>query len=135
MSGRTPGECDEAAKQQPGTEKCIALVYEGAEAVHRSPRCPQGRRTLPNAAELDPRHREFGQTVMVNAAHASDSEENAQREMKIIGGVARAIPSGSKSSSSTASSEIVPTTPAAPHQAQDSLVGRRKRVLRPTRPA
>ena len=29
--------------------------------------------------------REFGQTVMVNAAHASDSEENAQREMKIIG--------------------------------------------------
>ena len=28
--------------------------------------------------------REFGQTIMVNAAHASDSVENAQREMKIV---------------------------------------------------
>ena len=28
--------------------------------------------------------REFGQTVMVNAAHASDSAESAQREMKIV---------------------------------------------------
>ncbi len=28
---------------------------------------------------------EFGSDVMVNTAHASDSVENAQREMKIIG--------------------------------------------------
>jgi len=28
--------------------------------------------------------REFGQDIMVNAAHASDSPENAQREMKIV---------------------------------------------------
>ena len=28
--------------------------------------------------------REFGQTIMVNAAHASDSPENAAREMEIV---------------------------------------------------
>jgi nucleoside diphosphate kinase len=27
---------------------------------------------------------EFGQTMMINAAHASDSPENAEREMAII---------------------------------------------------
>jgi nucleoside diphosphate kinase len=82
MSGRTPGECDEALKQQPGTEKCIALVYEGAEAV-RKIREVLGP-TDPSKAPPGSIRREFGQTIMVNAAHASDSEENAQREMKII---------------------------------------------------
>jgi nucleoside diphosphate kinase len=28
--------------------------------------------------------REFGSTIMVNAAHASDSAENARREMGIV---------------------------------------------------
>ena len=28
--------------------------------------------------------REFGQTIMVNAAHASDSEDNAKREIRIV---------------------------------------------------
>ncbi|HUD45672.1 MAG TPA: nucleoside-diphosphate kinase [Candidatus Baltobacteraceae bacterium] len=28
--------------------------------------------------------REFGSTIMVNAAHASDSVESAEREMKIV---------------------------------------------------
>jgi nucleoside diphosphate kinase len=28
--------------------------------------------------------KEFGQTIMVNAAHASDSVENAKREMGIV---------------------------------------------------
>ncbi len=83
MSGRTPGECDEALQRQPGTEKCIALVYEGPEAV-RKIRDVLGP-TDPSKAPPGSIRREFGQTVMVNAAHASDSEENAQREMKIIG--------------------------------------------------
>jgi nucleoside diphosphate kinase len=83
MSGRSPSECDEAAKQQPGTEKCIALVYEGSEAV-RKIRDVLGP-TDPSKAPPGSIRREFGQTVMVNAAHASDSEENATREMKIIG--------------------------------------------------
>ncbi len=83
MSGRTPGECDETTLRQPGTEKCIALVYEGPEAV-RKIRDVLGP-TDPSKAPPGSIRREFGQTVMVNAAHASDSAENAQREMKIIG--------------------------------------------------
>lgn len=83
MSGHTPAECDQAALHQPGTEKCIALVYEGAEAV-RKIRDVLGP-TDPSKAPPGSIRREFGQTVMVNAAHASDSPENAQREMKIIG--------------------------------------------------
>jgi hypothetical protein len=82
MSGRTPGECDESSKKDPGTEKSIALVYEGSEAV-RKIRDVLGP-TDPSKAPPGSIRREFGQTVMINAAHASDSEENAQREMKII---------------------------------------------------
>jgi len=40
--------------------------------------------TDPSKAPPGSIRREFGQTIMVNAAHASDSEENARREMKII---------------------------------------------------
>src|SRR2546426_180648 len=35
MSGRTPSECPPEAMNQPGTEKCIALVYEGHEAIRK----------------------------------------------------------------------------------------------------
>lgn len=82
MSGRTPGECDEKQLKEPGTEKCIALVYEGVEAV-RKIRDVLGP-TDPSKAPPGSIRREFGQTIMVNAAHASDSEENAKRELAII---------------------------------------------------
>src|SRR5690606_592626 len=35
MAGRSPAECDDAMLHEPGTEKCIALVYEGIEAVRK----------------------------------------------------------------------------------------------------
>jgi nucleoside diphosphate kinase len=82
MSGRTPGECDDNLRKQPGTEKCIALVYEGVEAV-RKIRDVLGP-TDPSKAPPGSIRREFGQTIMVNAAHASDSEENAKREIGIV---------------------------------------------------
>jgi nucleoside diphosphate kinase len=82
MSGRTPSECSEQERNQPGTEKCIALVYEGSDAI-RKIRDVLGP-TDPSKAPPGSIRREFGSTVMVNAAHASDSEENAQREMKIV---------------------------------------------------
>ena len=82
MSGRSPAECDPQLLTQPGTEKCIALVYEGVEAV-RKIRDVLGP-TDPSKAPPGSIRREFGQTVMVNAAHASDSVENAQREMGIV---------------------------------------------------
>jgi nucleoside diphosphate kinase len=83
MSGHSPSECaSEKEQQQPGTEKCVALIYEGVNAV-RKIRDVLGP-TDPSKAPPGSIRREFGSTIMVNAAHASDSAENAQREMKII---------------------------------------------------
>jgi nucleoside diphosphate kinase len=82
MSGRAPADCPLGEINQPGSEKCIALVYEGVEAV-RKIRDVLGP-TDPSKAPPGSIRREFGQTIMVNAAHASDSEENAMREMGII---------------------------------------------------
>lgn len=82
MSGHAPSEIDPALKNEPGSEKCIALVYEGIDAV-RKIRDVLGP-TDPNKAPPGSIRREFGQNVMINAAHASDSEENARREMGII---------------------------------------------------
>ncbi len=82
MSGRTPSECPVGEIDKPGSEKCIALVYEGVEAV-RKIRDVLGP-TDPSKAPPGSIRREFGQTIMVNAAHASDSEDNAKREMGIV---------------------------------------------------
>ena len=82
MSGRSPAECDPALLKQPGTEKCIALIYEGVEAIGKI-RDVLGP-TDPSKAPPGSVRREFGSNIMVNAAHASDSVASAQREMKII---------------------------------------------------
>lgn len=82
MSGRAPSECPPDQRDQPGSEKCIALVYEGPNAVQKI-RDVLGP-TDPSKAPPGSIRREFGQTVMVNAAHASDSEDNAKREVGII---------------------------------------------------
>jgi nucleoside diphosphate kinase len=83
MSGHAPSECPtDKELKQPGTEKCVALVYEGVNAV-RKIRDVLGP-TDPSKAPPGSIRREFGSTIMVNAAHASDSAENAQREIKIV---------------------------------------------------
>ena len=82
MSGHAPGEIPEADWAKPGTEKCIALVYEGVGAVNKI-RDVLGP-TDPSKAPPGSIRREFGSTIMVNAAHASDSAENAQREFGIV---------------------------------------------------
>jgi nucleoside diphosphate kinase len=82
MSGRSPAECDPAMLNRPGTEKCIALIYEGVEAIAKI-RDVLGP-TDPSKAPPGSVRREFGSNIMVNAAHASDSVASAQREMKII---------------------------------------------------
>ncbi len=82
MSGRTPGECPPELRDQPGTETCIALIYEGVDAVAKI-RDVLGP-TDPSKAPPGSIRREFGQTIMVNAAHASDSPESAQREFGIV---------------------------------------------------
>ncbi len=82
MSGRSPSECPPGEQDQPGSEKCIALVYEGVGAVGKI-RDVLGP-TDPSKAPPGSIRREFGQTIMVNAAHASDSPDNARREMGIV---------------------------------------------------
>jgi nucleoside diphosphate kinase len=82
MSGRAPSESTDEDKAKPGSEKCIALAYEGVEAV-RKIRDVLGP-TDPSKAPPGSIRREFGQTIMVNAAHASDSEDNARREINIV---------------------------------------------------
>ncbi|MEI8233817.1 MAG: nucleoside-diphosphate kinase [Verrucomicrobiota bacterium] len=82
MSGSKPSECPAEKRGEPGSEKCIALAYEGVDAV-RKIREVLGP-TDPSKAPPGSIRREFGQTIMVNAAHASDSTDNARREMKII---------------------------------------------------
>ncbi len=82
MSGCRPTACDEARKHAPGSSVCLAVVYEGVDAI-RKIRDLLGA-TDPRKARPGSVRREFGTSIMVNAAHASDSVENARREMKII---------------------------------------------------
>jgi len=82
MSGRKPDEVPVDELNEPGNVKCMALVYEGENAVQRI-REVLGP-TDPMKAPGGTVRREFGRDVMVNTAHASDAPENAQREMKVI---------------------------------------------------
>lgn len=82
MAGRAPSECPASEQTEPGSEKCIALIYEGVGAVAKI-RDVLGP-TDPSKAPPGSIRREFGQSIMVNAAHASDSEESAKRELGIV---------------------------------------------------
>jgi nucleoside diphosphate kinase len=82
MAGRRPSATAAGERGAPGSEKCIALVYEGDDAV-RKIREVLGP-TDPSKAPPGSIRKEFGQSIMVNAAHASDSAANAEREMQIV---------------------------------------------------
>jgi nucleoside diphosphate kinase len=82
MAGKKPSDCPPGQRKECGSEKCIAIVYQGVDAV-RKIREVLGP-TDPAKAPPGSIRKEFGQTIMVNAAHASDSVENARREMGII---------------------------------------------------
>jgi nucleoside diphosphate kinase len=82
MTGRHPEHCPPEALDAPGTAGCLALVYEGEDAVQKI-RDVLGP-TDPTQAPDGTVRREFGSDVMVNTAHASDNPANAQREMGIL---------------------------------------------------
>ena len=82
MTGHRPSEVAESDKAHTGSENCLALVYKGMSAVEKI-RYLLGP-TDPEKAQPGSVRREFGSDIMVNAAHASDSPENAVREMRII---------------------------------------------------
>jgi len=82
MAGGRPSAVKPEERSAPGSEKCIAIVYQGEDAV-RKVREVLGP-TDPAKAPPGSIRKEFGQNIMVNAAHASDSAENAKREMAIV---------------------------------------------------
>jgi len=65
-----------------GKVRCLALVYAGADAIEKI-RGILGP-TDPSKAQPGSVRKEFGTSIMVNAAHASDSPENARREINIV---------------------------------------------------
>lgn len=82
MTGFRPSEVAETDKAQMGSENCLALIYRGISAVEKI-RFLLGP-TDPAKAQPGSVRREYGSDIMVNAAHASDSPENAARELKIV---------------------------------------------------
>ncbi len=82
MSGIRPSQCPPEKRDVPGTEKCVAVVYRGIDAISKI-RAVLGP-TDPSKAPPGSIRKEFGQTIMINTAHASDSPENVRREMSVI---------------------------------------------------
>ncbi|MDP6490683.1 MAG: nucleoside-diphosphate kinase [Kiritimatiellia bacterium] len=82
ITGYRPDEVPAGKRAGAGKEGCLALVYEGHNAVQKI-RNILGP-TDPSKARPGSVRREFGSNIMVNAAHASDSPENARREIAII---------------------------------------------------
>ncbi len=82
MTGRNPSQTPVGTEAQAGGEKILAVVYQGPDAVNKI-RGVLGP-TDPRKAPPGTVRRELGQDIMVNAAHASDSGENALREMEIV---------------------------------------------------
>lgn len=82
MSGVKPSECPEELRTAPGKAQCMVLIFEGKDAVSRV-RDVLGP-TDPSKAPGGTVRGEFGTNVMVNAAHASDSQESFVRESGIL---------------------------------------------------
>ncbi|MDR3114659.1 MAG: nucleoside-diphosphate kinase [Treponema sp.] len=82
MAGTKPNTCPPEDIRQPGTVKCMILIYEGEKAIQKI-RDVLGP-TDPLKAPGGTVRREFGSNVMVNTAHASDSPASVEREMNIV---------------------------------------------------
>jgi len=82
MTGRNLAKLTEVERNAPGLVRCLALVYQGVDAVNKI-RSIVGE-TDPSKAGVATVRKEFGRDIMVNAAHASDSPEHARREISII---------------------------------------------------
>jgi nucleoside diphosphate kinase len=83
MTGLDPKDVPLADRNKPGKHLALALLYRGLNAVETI-RERLGVTDPAIAAEGTIRS-DFGQNIVQNAAHASDSLENAVRERKIIG--------------------------------------------------
>ncbi len=82
MAGSRPSAVPENEHTRPGTRKILALVFEGPDAIGKI-RTVLGP-TDPAKAPPGTIRKEFGTSIMINAAHASDAPENASREIGIV---------------------------------------------------
>ena len=82
MSGCDPANLTDEQKQRPGKETCLALLYQGVNAIQKI-RTTLGA-TNPAVASPGTVRSVYANDLMRNAAHASDSPENALREREII---------------------------------------------------
>ncbi len=82
MSGLRPSAVPENEQSKPGTQKILALVFEGPEAISKI-RTVLGP-TDPAKAGPGTIRKEFGSSIMINAAHASDAPENAAHEIELV---------------------------------------------------
>lgn len=82
MTGQWAPDVDGNATIYEGKVRCMTLVYAGENAVEKI-RDILGP-TDPSKAAPGSVRKEFGTDIMVNAAHASDSPENALREIGIV---------------------------------------------------
>jgi len=83
MTGVDPRKVHPAERDGPGTLPCLALLYRGKDAIGKV-RHWLGA-TDPQKADYGTVRSDFGRDLMRNAAHASDSVDNAERERKVIG--------------------------------------------------
>ncbi|MCU0858624.1 MAG: hypothetical protein MUC65_09515 [Pontiellaceae bacterium] len=82
MTGLWLPDVPEAEQNTEGNARCLVLIYAGKNAVEKI-RTILGP-TDPSKAQPGSVRKEYGSDIMVNAAHASDSPENALREIGII---------------------------------------------------
>ncbi|HOI56379.1 MAG TPA: nucleoside-diphosphate kinase [Phycisphaerae bacterium] len=83
MTGVDPRAVGDAERNAPGKMQCLALLYRGKNAIEKIRKWLGA--TDPSKADLGTVRSDFGRDLMRNAAHASDSVANAERERKIIG--------------------------------------------------
>jgi len=84
MTGVNPDDLtDPEEKRYASKTKCLALLYEGPDAIEKIRRVLGS--TDPTKAQPATVRSDFGRDLMRNGAHASDSPENAERERGIIG--------------------------------------------------
>ena len=83
MTGLDPREVPDAERDRTGQTQCLALLYRGKGAIEKIRKWLGA--TDPSKADLGTVRSDFGRDLMRNAAHASDSVANAERERKIVG--------------------------------------------------
>ncbi len=89
LSGRRPAQCTEKEMTQPGPEQSIVLVYQGVDAINRvrAVVSPATGRESGAAPRLWPAFfsAEWESGAQRPPAHASESLEDARREIAIVG--------------------------------------------------